>query len=71
MPRTKENEHGHTSAKFRFFGYKNHIAELIRVYLPEKVEREYRDYVADEESIHNLLRITPTSELSQTIVNLN
>jgi len=69
MPRhTKGKTNADTlQQRARFFGYKNHIADLIRVYLPEKVEREYRDYVADEESIHNLLRITPTSELSQTI----
>lgn len=51
----------------RFFGYKQSILDLIRLYLPEKLKEEFKEYVSDEIAIRDYLKTCETSEIAQTI----
>ena len=69
MPRTTKSKTNADTLqqRARFFGYKANILDLIRLYLPDKLKEEFKEYVTDEIKIRNFLKSCETSEIAQTI----
>lgn len=69
MPRTTKSKTNADTLqqRARFFGYKQSILDLIRLYLPDKLKEEFKEYVSDEIAIRDYLKTCETSEIAQTI----